>query len=296
MRLAVLPFAVVLSLFGGILFSNASPPESVIPPKNTNNTFFLPKGMRLVWADEFDGPGVNLKNWSYETKDTGWNMYWNNEYQTYTDNGTNGPNAFISNGYLVIKAERADRFNGFDSYRSARLSTEKHHSWKYGVIAARIKMPYGNGLWPAFWMLGTNRNEDIWPECGEIDIAEMAGGENGRKFGAGDNIVSAALHGPEYSGDTARHTLYFPPDLGFNGRLSDGFHNYWVKWTPKEIVWYYETNPILKVTSSDVERWVFNHHFYIILNLAVGGNWPKYPDRTTVFPQYMVIDWVRVYQ
>lgn len=284
-----------LFLTAPFLYPNATPPEPVIPPRNTN-TVFSPAGMRLVWSDEFEGPGINLKNWSYETAETGWNKYWNNEYQTYVDDGTNGPNAFISNGYLVIKAEHTDGFIGFDSFRSCRLSTEKHNAWKYGVIAARIKMPYGNGMWPAFWMMGADRELNQWPECGEIDIAEMAGGIKGEKLGCGDNFVSGALHGPDYAQDTARHAYFRPPSVGIHGKLRDAFHVYWIKWDPKGIEWYFDDSLFLKVSATDVERWVFNHKFYIILNLAVGGNWPGYPDSTTVFPQYMVIDWVRVYQ
>jgi beta-glucanase (GH16 family) len=292
---------IILFLFSAVLLLTGcmtSKSAVTTPASNSpdTNLFKPPVGLRLVWSDEFNGPGIDLKNWSFETGETGWNMYWNNEYQTYTDNGTNGPNAFISNGCIVIRAERKERYNTFGSYRSARMSTENHRSWKYGVIAARIRMPYGNGMWPAFWMLGTDNRENTWPECGEIDIGEMAGGEYGKKIGGGDSVVWGSLHGPDYSGDTAKHANFSPTNAWPKTRLADDFHVYWVHWKPKEIVWYYDSVPYLKVRSSDVERWVFSHKFYIILNLAVGGNWPKYPDKTTVFPQDMTVDWVRVYQ
>lgn len=291
MKFVVLIIVTIVSLLSG-----CAPTKASVANSPDTNVFSPPKGVRLVWSDEFNGPGIDLKKWSYETAETGWNMYWNNEYQTYTDNGTNGPNAFISNGFLVIKAERMERHNTFGSYRSARMSTEKHRTWKYGVFAARIRMPYGNGMWPAFWMLGADNRVNIWPECGEIDIGEMAGGDNGKNLGGGDNVVWGSLHGPDYFGDTVKNAVYSPTNAWPKTRLADGFHVYWVHWKPKEIVWYLDSTPYLKVASSDVERWVFNHPFYIILNLAVGGNWPKYPDKTTVFPQTMTIDWVRVYQ
>jgi beta-glucanase (GH16 family) len=254
--------------------------------------FTPPAGMNLTWSDEFNGPGIDLGNWTYETKARGWSQEWNKEYQDYTDNGTNGPNAFISNGCLVVKAVRVNKLNDYNSYRSARLSTYKLHSWKYGFIAARIRMPYGNGLWPAFWMVGTNLKDEGWPACGEIDIAEMMAGPMNEDRGGGDSSVSAALHSPKDYGFQANQLFYTIT----NGRLCDDFHVYSVLWKPGEIVFSFDDLPFLKVTKKDVKQWAFDHHFYLLLNLAVGGTWPGYPDKTTVFPQTMTVDWVRVYQ
>lgn len=251
-----------------------------------------PEGMKVVWSDEFDGPGINTNYWKYETKANGWSQSWNNEHQDYTDNGVKGPNAFISNGNLVILAKKVNDQRTFNSYTSARIVTAGLKSFQYGYIAARIRMPYGNGIWPAFWMLGTNIDRVPWPTCGEIDIVEMIGGKIGEQYGGGDGKVSGALHGPGYSG--AR------PKQGFttleSGRLADAFHVYAVKWNKEAIEWYFDDQMYLKVKRTDVGRWVFDAEFYILLNLAVGGNWGKYPDETTVFPQSMTVDWVRVYQ
>ena len=243
----------------------------------------------LVWSDEFNGTEINLDNWSYETEANGWSPSWNNEWQTYTDNGKNGLNAFVANGVLTIRAIRVKDSNALGSYTSARMVTKGKHDWTYGRIGARIKMPYGNGIWPAFWLLGTSK--DAWPACGEIDVVELIGGNLGSSRNGGDSVAFGTLHGPGYSGADGIQKKYRLS----KGLFKDDFHDFEVVWNKSGIYWMIDGNLYHKVARKS-SKWVFDAPFYILLNLAVGGNWGGYPDGSTVFPQDMVIDWVRVYQ
>jgi beta-glucanase (GH16 family) len=241
----------------------------------------------LVWADEFDGTKIDLSNWSYETERTGWRKSSNNELQDYIDDGAGGPNAFVSNGLLIIRALNPEP----GKYTSARLVTQNKRSFLYGLIAARIRLPYGNGIWPAFWMLGENFNGVNWPYCGEIDIAEMIGGSVGRMKKAGDNVNVGSLHGPGYAGQAGYHARY---RLTW-GNFKDDFHVFAVSWNTNGISWFVDGVNYLNVPKIKF-GWVFYKELYILLNLAVGGHWPGPPDETTVFPQEMAVDWVRVYR
>lgn len=255
--------------------------------QRANETTEAPE-WHLVWSDEFtgtNGPAVDRAKWGFDIGGKGWG---NNELQTYTDRTTN---AFVDNGLLNIKVLR-EKFAGPDNisreYTSARLLTENKFTQRYGRFEARIKVPYGQGIWPAFWMLGDNIRTAGWPRCGEIDIMEYIGREPFKVFGT--------LHGPGYSGAkglSATHTLT-------NGKkVSDEFHTFAVEWEPNVIRFYIDRVLYKTRTPADLPistAWVFDRPFFLILNVAVGGNFPGDPDGTTVFPQLMQVDYVRVYQ
>ncbi len=253
----------------------AAMPETA--PMPTNTPEWERAGWTLVWQDEFTGPEIDRTKWTFDIGGHGWG---NNELQAYTDRPEN---ARIENGTLVIEA-RQEEFVRRD-YTSARLKTQGLHAWTYGRIEARMKLPYGNGIWPAFWMLGANIAETPWPASGEIDIMEYIGREPSKVYGT--------VHGPGYSGAGGVGHFTTMPD----GVLNESFHVFAVEWEPEEIRWYVDDTQFFKLTPKSVPgRWVYDHPFFIILNLAVGGNWPGPPDETTVFPQFLVVDYVRVYQ
>ena len=230
-----------------------------------------------MWHDEFDGPTLDLTKWVSETGAGGWG---NNELEFYT---ARPENARVENGNLVIEA-RQEAFGG-SQYTSARLKTEGLGAWQYGRIEARIRIPRGQGLWPAFWMLGDRCEQVGWPTCGEIDIMENIGREPSR--------VHGTVHGPGYSGAQGVGAAY---SLSA-GAFADDYHVYAVEWQAGAIVWYADSTVYATVTGNNVPgTWVFDHPFFIILNVAVGGYWPGSPDGTTVFPQAMLVDYVRVYQ
>ncbi len=246
----------------------------------------------LVWSDEFNGPqgaAVDATWWTAEVGGSGWG---NNEREYYTNSTRNA--AMDGNGSLVITAikEKLSRKNkcwyGRCRYSSARLITKNKFEQAYGRIEARIKIPFGQGIWPAFWMLGSNIDKAGWPTCGEIDIMENIGRE--------PTIVHGTMHGPGYSGANGRGAAYTSPD---GSRFADDFHIYAIEWEPNVIRWYVDGNLYQTRTPIDLPagaNWVFDHPFFIILNVAVGGNWPGNPDATTTFPQTMLVDYVRVYQ
>ena len=250
-------------------------------------------GWQLVWNDEFsqaNGSSPDSSKWGY---DIGGGGYGNNELESYTSR-TN--NARIEGGQLVIEA-RQENYTGPDSiprnYTSARMLTRGKWSWTYGRIEARIKIPKGQGIWPAFWMLGTNIDAGVnWPNCGEIDIMENIGKttEQAKVYGT--------IHGPQsggdYNGGAGVGGSYTLP----LGVFADDYHVFAVEWTTNQIKWYVDTNLYFTATPASLPSggtWVFTNAQYLILNVAVGGNWPGNPDGTTVFPQQMLVDYVRVY-
>ncbi|MDR9401163.1 MAG: glycoside hydrolase family 16 protein [Psychroflexus sp.] len=245
----------------------------------------------LVWADEFDVDGApNPENWNFEIGDgtdqgiPGWG---NNELQYYTDRPEN---VKVENGMLVITA-RQENFEG-SNYTSARLTTQNLFEKKYGRFEARIKVPYGKGYWPAFWMLGEDSDGEVWPQIGEIDIMECLGDEPTAMFGT--------IHGPGYSGGESISKEYILQ----NNRFDTNFHVFGIEWSPNRINFYVDDKLYQSLTPEDVDEetdgegeWVFNdREFYIILNIAVGGNLPGAPNANTVFPQSMFVDYVRVYE
>jgi len=240
----------------------------------------------LAWSDEFDAASINTSNWAYDTGGGGWG---NGELQTYTSSAAN---SYISNGSLFIKAINTTGSN----YTSARLKTQGKKSWKYGKIEARIKLPYGKGIWPAFWMLGNNITTAGvgWPKCGEIDIMEMIGGTPSNN--GGDRRVFGTGHW--YQDATTPHASFGSSTAISTGQLSDDFHIFSIIWDAYKIEWYFDgiKYSTLSLISPTVVKNTFQAPFFIILNIAVGGTWPGNPDGTTVFPQTMEIDYVRVYQ
>ena len=243
----------------------------------------------LVWSDEFGGTNGSAPDPAKWTYDTGGNGWGNNELEYYT---SRIQNAQMQNGNLVITAIQ-ESYTGPDNvtrnYTSARLKTQNLFAQAYGRFEARIKIPFGQGLWPAFWMLGNDIPTVGWPQCGEIDIMENIGREPG--------TVHGSLHGPKTGGGTSDFSAPFslPPGQ----RFADDFHLYAVEWEPGTVRFYVDSNLYATENSSQWpagDKWVFDHPFFIILNVAVGGNWPGSPDATTVFPQTMFVDYVRVYQ
>jgi len=240
-------------------------------------------GYDLVWRDEFSGSGVlNPTDWKYEvgTGNGGWG---NNESQYYRE-GTS--NAFQSGGRLVIEA-REENFEG-SPYTSARVITQDKRTFTYGRVDIRAKLPEGQGIWPALWMLGNNISTVGWPACGEIDIMELVGHE------------PSTVHGTAHWGPQGQGFSTFkgnPYNLSSGEKFSEKFHVFSIIWEPGEITWYVDDNQFFRLTNTDVNgAYPFNSEFFFIFNIAVGGNWPGYPDATTQFPQRMYVDYIRMFQ
>ncbi|MBX3067018.1 MAG: glycoside hydrolase family 16 protein [Anaerolineae bacterium] len=242
----------------------------------------------LAWSDEFEGDAgtaINPAKWTAETGGWGWG---NNELEYYTTRTENA--SLDGNGNLAIVARKENPgayqcHYGTCEYTSARLITKNKMEFTYGRVEGRIKVPRGQGIWPAFWMLGANIDSTLWPACGEIDIMENVGFE--------PSIVHGTIHGPGYSGTQGIGGSY-----EIDGEFADDFHVFAVDWDPNVIRWYVDGNLTKTVSINDLNgrEWVFDHDFFIILNVAVGGYWPRNPDATTEFPQTMLIDYVRVYE
>jgi beta-glucanase (GH16 family) len=241
----------------------------------------------LAWAEEFNGPAgspADPRTWRPETGGHGWG---NSELQYYTCETANA--ALDGAGNLAIMVARPDpqlataRYDGCQ-YTSARLITKDLRSFRYGLIQAKIKLPDGRGIWPAFWMLGTDIDTAGWPDCGEIDVME--------NFGTNPAVVHGTVHGPGYSGDGG-----ITASLDTGAPLAAGFHVYSVCWEPGRIRWYADQALYHTVTPADLRGrpWVFDHDFYLLFNVAVGGRFSQHPDRSTAFPQAMLIDYIRTY-
>lgn len=246
-------------------------------------------GWTLTWSDEFNGPDGSPPDSTKWNHDTGGSGFGNNEYEYYT---TDTLNAQQRAGNLVITATTQnaashDCWYGACKYTSARLLTSGKYSVSYGRVEARVKMPAGKGLWPAFWMLGDNIASANWPACGEIDIMETVGSDIQTNHGS--------MHGPGYSGGSP---LTATVQLPGAPKLSDDFHTYAVEWAPNSVKFFVDTTLFETRTPADIPagtQWVYNHPFFILLNLAVGGTWPGDPDGNTQFPAQMLVDYVRVY-
>ncbi|MBP7184131.1 MAG: glycoside hydrolase family 16 protein [Saprospiraceae bacterium] len=241
------------------------------------------RSWELVWSDEFDSTSGTLPDpskWQYDlgTGASGWG---NNELQYYTDRVDNV--AQDGNGNLIITAKK-ENYSG-SAFTSARIKTKGLFSQTYGRVEARIKTPYGPGIWPAFWMLGNNIDSISWPNCGEIDIMEMKGHQ--------PNIIYGTVHGPGYSGGSSITKSYAIQ----NQRFDADFHLYAIEWQKDQIDFFVDDFLYERITPNDVKgKWVFNNPFYIIMNLAIGGNFVGYPTESTFFPQKMTIDYVKVYK
>jgi beta-glucanase (GH16 family) len=236
----------------------------------------------LVWSDEFnaaDGTPPDATKWTREKNA----KPPNNEEEYYT---TSDANSTQSGGNLVITALKQQMGN--QAYTSGRINSLGHYSIPYGRVEARAKMPSGQGMWPAFWMLGDNINDQGWPKCGEIDIMETVGSDIQTNHGS--------LHGPGQGG--AAYNVTGSIQLPGKVDLSQDFHVYAVEWAENSVKFFvddtlYETRTPADLSSD--QSWEFNHPFFITINLAVGGSWPGSPDSSTKFPAQLLVDYVRVY-
>jgi beta-glucanase (GH16 family) len=267
-----------------LLLAASLPAHAAPPSPATKNP--VSKNWQLTWSDEFNAPSGSSPDPAKWVIVTGGKGFGNNELETYTSRPANIQQR---DGNLVITAQKED-LTGPDgvprNYTSARLNTQNHFAQKYGRFEARIQLPLGKGIWPAFWLLGDNHETTRWPDCGEIDILET--------IGAPDTMYST-LHGPGYSGSKGI-SAKFPLPTGES--VHTVFHLYAVEWAPNDIKFFFDDHLIAERTPADLPtgtKWVYDHPFYILLNLAVGGNWPGSPDASTTFPQQMLIDYVRVY-
>lgn len=231
---------------------------------------------KLVWADEFDGKELNQANWSLSLGNgcpqlCGWG---NDELQVYTDK-----NHRVENGLLYIKAEREG-----DHYTSTRINTKGKKAFQYGRFEVRAKLAVGKGVWPAFWLLGTNIDQVGWPLCGEIDVLEYVGRSPQEIF---TSLHTQAGHGDNASTKTTRIE-----------NIEEGFHIYSADWTKDQIAFYVDGQNVYTFAPKDKsqEVWPYNQPFYLLLNLAIGGNFGGKEVDHTVFPQEFVIDYIRVYQ
>lgn len=242
-------------------------------------------GWKLVWNDEFDGKEIDRSKWKHVTGGSG---FGNNEDQFYTEDAAN---SYIEDGKLVIKALKQE--HGGKPYTSAKLITEGHADWTYGRFEFRAKMPLGKGMWPAIWMMPTDMEKyGGWPSSGEIDIMEYLGHE------------PEQVHGTLHMGNPH---IYRGGKVSLeDGTFAEAFHDFALEWTPSGMKWYVDDKEFYQTTTwftrkdeaADNEPFPapFDRAFFLQLNLAVGGNWPGYPDETTVFPQTFELEYVRVYQ
>ncbi|UCF39405.1 MAG: glycoside hydrolase family 16 protein [Acidobacteriota bacterium] len=250
-----------------------------------------PSGWKLVWSDEFDGPSIDLTKWEHQIG-IGQGGWGNNELEYYT---ARPENSRIEDGKLIIEARKEIYNDGHiaRSYTSARMRTMNQGDWKFGRLEIRAKVPQGQGIWPAIWMLPTDNVYGTWAASGEIDIMELVGHE--------PNKVHGTLH---YGGEWPRHLSSGGSYTLPSGTFSDDFHVFVLEWEEREMRWYVDDIHFLTQNSWHSNSAntpapfpaPFDQRFHLLLNVAVGGNWPGIPDSTTVFPQKMEVDYVRVYQ
>ena len=223
---------------------------------------------KLVWSDEFEKDTIDADNWNLQVVKAG---RFNDEWQRYTNSSDN---AYIENGCLVIKAIHESDIHGMDQYTSARLNTVSKQAWKYGRIAARIRLPQGEGIWPAFWMLGANIDENggdtPWPQCGEIDILELYGSKD-------DAVVEGNIH---YADKSDSHAMMGAVSYKLEqGIFADAFHIFELEWDAERIAWFVDGEQYASTPITDDELTEFHKEFFILLNLAVGGTPPPRSTR-----------------
>ena len=234
-------------------------------------------GKTLVWSDEFDGESIDLNNWTYDLGSHGWG---NQELQLYT---SNSENSYVHDGNLMIVAKDEGSY-----YSSARMKSIGLQEFQYGRIDVRAVLPKGQGIWPAIWMLGANFPSAGWPACGEIDIMEL--------IGSSPNYVHGTVH---FGNDYTQHQFTGQgTGIPFGQTFADEFHVFSIDWNEDGITWYLDDVEFFSVDTSvsGSQNYPFDNPFFFILNIAVGGQWPGYPDETTEFPQFMAVDYVRVFQ
>ncbi len=260
---------VVLALAAGACGSGTSSPTTPTPPAPASPS----------WSDDFDGPAGSLPGsakWTYDLGGGGWG---NQELESYTNSPQNVH--LDGSGHLVIHVDKIG-----SGYTSARLKTQGLFSAQYGRIEAQIRLPFGPGIWPAFWMLGADFPATPWPQCGEVDIMENVGRE--------PSVNHGSVHGPGYSGGNSVSATYTLPG---GAKFSDDFHVFAIDWTPQSIAFSVDGVVYRTVTPGSLPSgasWVFNKPFFLILDVAVGGTFPGNPDSSTQFPQEMIVDYVHV--
>ncbi len=249
-----------------------------VPPNIPVDT--VQKPYQLAWSDEFNTDGLpDSTKWGYDVGGNGWG---NNELEYYTQ--ARSENARVENGHLVIEA-RKETYNG-SNYTSARLLTKNKAQWTYGKFEIRARIPKGVGTWPAIWILSA-KNPMVWPDDGELDIMEAVGFDVNKIYGTAHNkLYNGAL------GTQKGSSLQVPDDY-------DSFHVYSIEWTPKQVIWSVDSSAYFTYTDPGYghDAWPYNLDFFMILNVAVGGNWggQKGVD-DSIFPQQLQVDWVRIYQ
>lgn len=249
------------------------------------DSYAPPAGWTLAWADEFEGETLDPQKWRRQVERAG---RFNDEWQRYTDS-TN--NSYVEDGCLVIRALHDGSEHGMGSYTSARVHSLPENGFQYGRVAARIQLPYGQGVWPAFWMLGANIDENggdtPWPKTGEIDILEM--------YGSRDNgVVEANIH---YEGLPGRHASMGSVATKLaNGWFADNFHVFELEWDETTLKWFVDGEQYASTSITGDRFTEFHHPFFMLLNIALGGRAAGPVNDDTPFPVYMYVDWVRVYE
>jgi len=283
----------ILVIISIVLFSCNDKKKSADDLKNVNNadlnlnkdTYDPGLDWKLAWSDEFDTDTIDKTIWNFQEVEAG---RFNDEWQRYTNSSNN---AYIEDNCLVIKAIHKSDVHGMNQYTSARLNTANKYTTKYGKIVARIKLPQGEGIWPAFWMLGANIDENggdtPWPQCGEIDILELYGSKD-------DGVVEANIH---YADNSDSHAMMGAASYKLEqGKFADEFHIFELEWDANKLAWLVDGVQYTSVSISEDELSEFQNDFFILLNVAVGGAHAGRPDATTTFPQHMYVDWIRVYK
>ncbi len=233
-------------------------------------------GKQLVWRDEFDGDQLNSSDWNYEKGGDGWG---NHELEYYQPGNTT-----VRDGYLIIEARKEDA--GGRNYTSSRLTTQGKKSFQFGRVDIRALLPKGQGIWPALWMLGSSISSMGWPKCGEIDIMELIGG----------GLKDADVYGTAHWDSTGHASEGGKTSLPAGQTFSDQFHVFSIVWTTQTITWMVDDVPFKTVDLGPDDRSELRGESFFLFNVAVGGDWPGSPDATTIFPQHMVVDYIRVFQ
>ncbi|MBK0384147.1 glycoside hydrolase family 16 protein [Pedobacter sp. SD-b] len=249
----------------------------VIPTTGYTTPLTYP-GRTLVWDDEFSGTTLNSAFWTQETG----NVWANNELQNYQASNTE-----VKDGYLTITAKK-ETVNGRD-YTSSRINSQNKMKFTYGRVDIRALLPKSQGIWPALWMLGNNKSStNPWPKCGEIDLMELIGGTASPKS---DSKIYSTLHWDDNGHQQSQGSYTLS-----SGKFSDQFHVYSMEWNATTIIMYLDDVEFKRFNITPATEEEFRKDFFFTFNVAVGGNWPGNPDSTTIFPQRMVVDYVRVFQ
>lgn len=297
-HIAIRAVCAVAALCGALFLSNDSITTATASPDVSSevNTLDLAqkpeRDGKLVWSEEFDGPEVDRDLWTFERGNghaagiPGWG---NDELQFYT---ADQENATIENGKLIITARKQTRSDstGTYHYTSARLHTKNGFTFTHGRVEIRARLPEGQGIWPAIWMLGADIDQVGWPRSGEIDIIELVGDR--------PDTVHGTLHSPNTAGRGVGGSF----SLDDGTRFSQNFHIFEMEWRPDRLTWSVNNHPYFSVEKSKLtsvwgeEEWVFDKPFFFVVNVAVGGRWPGAPDSSTSFPQRLEVDYIRVYE